>query len=87
MVVVPQDLCGALPLSTLGRGREAMSYGRVRYARYEHTINGATVTHLAELVRGNLFVRMKAPSSALRAPSPQGEKGLTRKDHRELPCS
>jgi len=55
-----------------------MSYGRVRYARYEHTINDATVTHLAELVRGNLFVRMKAPSSALRAPSPQGEKGRSR---------
>jgi hypothetical protein len=75
MVLAGRDLRATLPLSPLGRGREAMSYGRVRDACCEHTINGATVTHSAELVRGNLFASMKAPSSALRAPSPQGEKG------------
>ena len=37
----------------------------------------AVVSRLAELVRGTCL-RTKAPSSALRAPSPQGEKGSRR---------
>jgi hypothetical protein len=59
-------------------------------------IRGATVSHSAELVRGDfLWLESKAPSSALRAPSPQGEKvccGLRwasptdRKTHRDGTC-
>src|SRR5258705_9068244 len=43
-----------------------------------HILDGAAVSHLAELVRGNFVLRdRKAPSSALRAPSPQrGEGGI-----------
>ena len=65
----------ALPLSPRGRGREAMTYGRVHLANRMHNVEGADVSHWAELVRGDFFSRTKAPSSALRAPSPQGEKG------------
>jgi hypothetical protein len=53
-----------------------MTYGRVVYAADCRAGDGAAVSHLAELVRGNFLSDAKAPSSALRAPSPQGEKGL-----------
>jgi hypothetical protein len=62
-----------------------MSYGRALSERHEHTSNGATVTHLAELVRGNFGGGSEGPlirSIVLEArlrhdgpPSPQGEKG------------
>ena len=56
-----------------------MTYGRARIANHKHTLSGAAVSHSAELVRGAFFsLRVKAPSSALRAPSPQGEKGPLR---------
>jgi hypothetical protein len=55
-----------------------MTYGRVRFAQNPYGLDGAAVSHLAELVRGHFLVRAKAPSSALRAPSPQGEKGPLR---------
>src|SRR5262245_29276436 len=64
----------AFHLSPLGRGREAMTCGRAAHACCKQNHDGADVSHLAELVRGTLL-RRKAPSSALRAPSPQGEKG------------
>jgi hypothetical protein len=57
---------GALqPLSPRGRGREAMTYGRVHNAIREHDPPGAAVSHLAELVRGNSlpWCATKAPSS------------------------
>jgi hypothetical protein len=63
------------PLSPRGRGREAMTYGRVRVAGSIRNGMGADVSHLAELVRGYSHALVKSPSSALRAPSPQGEKG------------
>jgi hypothetical protein len=43
-----------LPLSPSGRGREAMTYGRVRRGRYRHAFDGAAVSHSAELVRGGV---------------------------------
>src|SRR5436190_2432613 len=62
-----------------------MTYGRARIGRHRFTVDGAAISHLAELVRGNFLDReRKAPSSAhraggapstRRAPSPQGEKG------------
>jgi hypothetical protein len=54
-----------------------MTYGRVGFASQVQTLDGAVVSHSAELVRGSSCVVVaEAPSSALRAPSPQGEKGL-----------
>jgi hypothetical protein len=62
-----------------------MTYGRMHIERHRLTVDGAAISHLAELVRGNFLDReRKAPSSAhraggasstRRAPSPQGEKG------------
>ena len=40
-----------------------MSYGRARNEWHGRNFNGATVTHSAELVRGNYLATMKAPSS------------------------
>jgi hypothetical protein len=56
---------GALPLSPRGRGREAMTYGRVRDASHGYRPQGAAVSHLAELVRGYFPAEClsKAPSS------------------------
>ena len=34
-----------------------MTYGRVRIANRKHTLGGAVVSHLAELVRGDFVVR------------------------------
>jgi hypothetical protein len=36
----------------LGRGREAMTYGRAPVVFRRQSIDGAAVSHLAELVRG-----------------------------------
>ena len=52
-----------------------MTYGRVRVASRVLNTEGADVSHTAELVRGDFALCRQAPSSALRAPSPQGEKG------------
>jgi hypothetical protein len=41
------------PLSPWGRGREAMTCGRVRYVGQERALDGAAVSHSAELVRGD----------------------------------
>jgi hypothetical protein len=53
----------AFRLSPRGRGREAMTYGRVRVASRVLNAEGADVSHTAELVRGDVFLHMKAPSS------------------------
>ena len=59
-----------------------MTYGRVRRGKHECNIEGAVVSHLAELVRGDLFSNAeKAPSSGLRPPSPQGETGFKSLGH------
>ena len=57
-----------------------MTYGRGQLAHLAQSLNGAVVSHSAELVWGGLRPAVKAPSSALRAPSPQGEKGLSQPD-------
>jgi hypothetical protein len=49
-----------------------MTYGRVLCVIHTRVLDGAVVSHTAELVRGNSPCHVKAPSSALRAPSPQG---------------
>ena len=50
-----------------------MTYGCLQPSYW--TGEFAAVSHLAELVRGDFSSQpVKAPSSALRAPSPQGEK-------------
>ncbi len=41
-----------------------MTYGRVLLPGHLHSTGGAAVSHLAELVRGDLFALLKAPSSA-----------------------
>jgi hypothetical protein len=74
-----------LPLSPRGRGREVMTYGRVRAESRMHNAESADVSHKAELVRGDFLcstqgplIRPFVPEARLRhdgAPSPQGEKG------------
>jgi hypothetical protein len=54
-----------------------MTCGRVDLAQCRLDLTGAVASHLAELVRGTTFRESKAPSSGLRPPSPQGEKGFT----------
>jgi len=55
----------ARPLSPRGRGREAMTYGRVLHPRHIHSLSEAAVSHSAELVRGYFLIAgTKAPSSA-----------------------
>jgi len=53
------------PLSPWGRGREAMTYGRVHDADHRCNHSCAAVSHLAELVRGYFLppCATKAPSS------------------------
>jgi len=41
-----------------------MTYGRVLLPGHLHSTGGAAVSRLAELVRGDLFALLKAPSSA-----------------------
>jgi hypothetical protein len=54
-----------------------MTYGRVLLADHEHALNGAAVSHLAELVRGDFFAKKEGPLiRPFGAPSPRGEKGL-----------
>src|SRR2546421_8077464 len=43
------------PLSPRGRGREAMTYGREHCAEDTCALDGATVSHSAELVRGDFI--------------------------------
>jgi hypothetical protein len=52
-----------------------MTYGPMPFANHEQNRIEEAVSHSAELVRGDFAFDLKAPSSALRAPSPQGEKG------------
>ena len=41
-----------------------MTYGRVRFAIHEQSLNGAVVSHSAELVRGDsYFLGSSAPSN------------------------
>ena len=63
-----------------------MTYGREHTTQTDAPLDGATVSHSAELVRASLCERAKAPSSArlaegelrLTGPSSQGEKGYAR---------
>ena len=56
-----------------------MTYGCVHLTNRGRPHDGAVASHSAELVRGDCAAsELKAPSSALRAPSPQGEKGSPR---------
>jgi hypothetical protein len=67
-----------------------MTYGRVRVEKSGRALDGATVSHSAELARGD-FVLLplegppnppRTPEASLRldgAPSPQGEKGPRRR--------
>src|SRR5947208_11282618 len=65
-----------VPLSPSGRGREAMTYGRGRRACECFDIDGASVSHLAELVRGNFFLlAVKAPRSGCDSQLEQLEAG------------
>ena len=87
-MIVAQDLGVALPLSPLGRGREAMTYGCAARPCHARTLDGAAVSHLAELVRGNFgdgdegpLIRPFGPPSpvALKARlRHDGEKGRLR---------
>jgi len=52
-----------------------MTYGLVESPVRGFDHDSEAVSHAAELVRGDFLAPVKAPSSALRAPSPQGEKG------------
>jgi hypothetical protein len=65
-----------------------MTYGRVRVEKDRRMLDGAAVSHSAELVRGDCcahfegpLIRPISPEASLRldgAPSPQGEKGPPR---------
>jgi hypothetical protein len=52
-----------------------MTYGLAYFVDQRCNRGGEAVSHMPELVRGNFTCAAKTPSSALRAPSPQGEKG------------
>jgi FO synthase len=63
LAIYPEYVGDAAPLPS-GRGREAMTYARVVSAGRTQTLDGADVSHSAELVRGELSSRLsKAPSS------------------------
>ena len=65
-----------------------MTYERVHSPLSAFNGDSAVVSHPAELVRGDLFsLRPKAPSSALRAPSPQGEKGRVARGEQAPICA
>jgi hypothetical protein len=69
-------LAGEVPLSPRGRGREAMTYGCVAIPLHAQGLDGAAVSHLAELVRGDFDDSDEGPLiRPFGAPSPQGEKG------------
>ena len=38
-----------------------MTYGRVRVAQHRRVLDGAAVSHSAELVRGDFFARKEGP--------------------------
>ena len=67
----------ATPLP-LGRGREAMTYGRVHLRTDELGLDGAAVSHLAELVRGEWSNgARRPPHPPLRGTfSPQGRRDV-----------
>jgi len=52
------------PLSPSGRGREAMTYGRELSANRKRALDGAVVSHSAELVRGDLLHFLGRPLAA-----------------------
>jgi hypothetical protein len=62
------------PLSPLGRGCEAMTYVRRHQPNHEYSVDGAVVSHSAELVRGDFVApEVKAPHPPLRGTfSPRG---------------
>ena len=54
-----------------------MTYGRVLLADHKQALNGAAVSHSAELVRGHFLTRGEGPLiRPYGPPSPQGEKGF-----------
>jgi hypothetical protein len=68
VLLLPTRRVSPLPL---GRGREVMTYGRVRRPLRRQDIQFAVVRHLAEPVTGEL---QRPPHPALRATfSPRGE--------------
>jgi hypothetical protein len=69
----------AQPLSPRGRGREAMTCGRVLQPNSEDAVDGTAASHSAELVRGNFPSHPEGPLiRPFGAPSPQGEKDMQR---------
>jgi protein ImuB len=71
----PSPRASPLPL---GRGREAMTYGREPRAAQEQDGNGAAVSHSAELVRGESIHDLeRPPHPPLRAHSPSPRASLT----------
>src|SRR5258705_7634810 len=71
-------VCWRRPLSPRGRGREAMTYGRALVTCPQAIARWRGRKSFGRTGEGRLLcVQEKAPSSALRAPSPQGEKGPT----------
>ena len=56
-----------------------MTYGRVLLTIHLHILDGAVVSHSAELVRGDFTREREGPLiRPFGAPSPQGEKGHDR---------
>ena len=77
-MIVSQEASAALPLSPLGRGREAMTYGCEARPPHRRGLGSAAVSHLAELVRGDYDGEEGPLIRAFGPPSPQGEKGRLR---------
>ena len=71
-VVLKQKTPPNVPLSPRGRGREAMTYGRARIVGHGHTLDGAAVSHSAELVRGHFKRRRRPPHPPFGHPLPKG---------------
>src|ERR1700724_1929588 len=51
----PSSRFGPLPLSPLGRGRDAMTCGRVGFAHHVETLHGAVLRRSPERVRGEFL--------------------------------
>ena len=78
-MTVTETVGRARPLSPWGRGCEAMAYGRALQVKRELQLRWRGRKSSGRAGEGRLFAALvKAPSSALRAPSPQGEKGSIR---------
>ena len=62
-----------------------MTCGRALLAGREQPLDGAAVSHSADLVRGDCLARLQGPAFAPAGPLPKGENGSSWHSTGELP--